>query len=72
MVCLPRDAYTQRWCQEIIEAAINRAGQNVLGWRDVPTDNAPIGDSAKSVEPAFKQVFVERGAYIKDAGEFER
>src|SRR5712691_3998455 len=24
MVCLPRDSYTQRWCQEIIEAAITR------------------------------------------------
>ena len=26
MVCLPRDAYSQRWCKEIIEAAIRRAG----------------------------------------------
>src|SRR5215468_11726506 len=35
MVCLPRDSHGQRWCMEIIEAAITRAGQKVLGWRDV-------------------------------------
>src|SRR3989475_4374251 len=72
MVCLPRDSYTQRWSQEIIEAAIARAGQKLLGWRDVPTNNAPIGDSAKAVEPAFKQVFVERNPYVKNVDELER
>src|SRR2546426_3306907 len=72
MVCLPRDLHTQRWSQEIIEAAVVRAGQKLLGWRDVPANNAPIGDSAKAVEPAFKQVFVERNPYVKNADEFER
>src|SRR6516164_5759431 len=72
MVCLPRDSYTQRWCMEIIEAAITRAGQKLLGWRDVPTNNSPIGDSAKAVEPVFKQVFVERNQYLKSVDDFER
>jgi glutamate synthase (ferredoxin) len=72
MVCLPRDSYTQRWCKEIIEAAIARAGQKLLGWRDVPTNNEPIGDSAKRVEPVFSQVFVERDAYLKTVDDFER
>ena len=72
MACLPRDAHTQRWCMEIIEASISRAGQRLLGWRDVPTNNSPIGDSAKAVEPVFKQVFVERDPYLKTVDEFER
>src|SRR5213595_2581859 len=72
MVCLPRDAHSQQWCQQIIEAAITRAGQALLGWRDVPTNNSPIGESAKAVEPAFKQVFVGRNPYIKSVDEFER
>jgi glutamate synthase (NADPH/NADH) large chain len=72
MVCLPRDSYTQRWCMEIIEAAVTRAGQRVLGWRDVPTNNSPIGDSAKAVEPVFRQVFVERSQYLKSVDDFER
>ena len=72
MVCLPRDAHSQRWCEEIIEAAIARAGQRLLGWRLVPTDNSPIGDSAKAVEPVFKQVFIERNSYIQTTAGFER
>src|SRR5438132_9788652 len=72
MVCLPRDAHSQRWCEEIIEASIARAGQRRLGWRLVPTDNSPIGDSAKAVEPVFKQVFIERNSYIQTTAEFER
>src|SRR6266849_6819966 len=72
MVCLPRDSHSQRWAKEIIEAAIMRAGQKLLGWRDVPTNNSPVGDSAKAVETTFKQVFVGRNLYIKSADEFER
>jgi glutamate synthase (NADPH) large chain len=71
-VFLPRDSYTQRWCKEIVEAAITRAGQRVLGWRDVPTNNEPIGDSAKAVEPVFKQVFIGRNPYLKTVDDFER
>ncbi len=72
MVCLPRDSHSQKWCMEIIEASISRAGQKLLGWRDVPANNAPIGDSAKAVEPVFKQVFIGRDSYLKTTDEFER
>jgi len=72
MVFLPRDPHSARWCEEIVEAAIRRAGQKLLGWRTVPTNNSPIGDSAKAVEPVFKQVFVERNQYIRSTTEFER
>src|SRR3989475_9254049 len=72
MVFLPRDSHSQQWAKEIIEAAITRAGQTLLGWRDVPTNNAPIGETAKAVEPVFKQVFVGRNPYIKTVDEFER
>ena len=72
MVFLPRDSHSQQWAKEIIEAAITRAGQRLLGWRDVPTNNSPIGESAKAVEPVFKQVFVGRNPYIKSVDEFER
>jgi glutamate synthase (ferredoxin) len=72
MVFLPRDSYGQRWAKEIVEAAVARAGLRVLGWRDVPTNNEPIGESAKAVEPVFKQVFVERNPYLKTVDDFER
>jgi glutamate synthase domain-containing protein 1 len=72
MVFLPRDPQSARWCEEIVEAAIKRAGQKLLGWRTVPTNNAPIGDSAKAVEPVFKQVFIERSSYLRSTMDFER
>ncbi|HYR92029.1 MAG TPA: glutamate synthase large subunit [Terriglobia bacterium] len=72
IVFLPHDRHSQRWCEEIVEAAIARAGQRLLGWRTVPTNNSPIGDSAKAVEPVFKQVFIERNLYIRTTDEFER
>jgi glutamate synthase (ferredoxin) len=72
MVCLPRDSYTQRWCKEMVAAAVERAGQKLLGWREVPTNNEPIGNSAKAVEPVFAQVFVERNSYLKTVDDFER
>ena len=72
MVFLPRDAESRRRCEELLASAVERTGQKVLGWRDVPTDNSPIGNSAKAVEPAFRQVFVAASPGVKDSNEFER
>ena len=72
MVCLPRDASARRRCEELLEAATVRTGQAVLGWRDVPTDNSEIGDSAKAVEPVFRQIFIGAAAPVKDRVELER
>jgi glutamate synthase (ferredoxin) len=58
MVCLPQDASARRRCEELLEAAVARTGQSLLGWRDVPTDNSEIGNSAKAVEPVFRQIFI--------------
>ncbi len=47
-------------------------GLKVLGWRDVPTDNSSLGNSAKSTEPFIEQVFIERNAHLSDDLAFER
>jgi len=47
-------------------------GLKVLGWRDVPTDNSSLGNSAKSTEPFIEQVFIERDAHLSDDLAFER
>ena len=47
-------------------------GQNVLGWRRVPTNNASVGASAKAVEPQMYHVFIRRGEAIADDDAFER
>jgi len=47
-------------------------GQRWLGWREVPTDDRLLGATARSVEPRIMQVFVGRGAAVRDHAHFER
>jgi glutamate synthase (ferredoxin) len=72
LVFLPRDPVQARRCRETFEAIISEEGQRPLGWRDVPTDDSPVGPTARSVEPAFKQIFIGRSAGIRDDAAFER
>ena len=59
-------------CEQEIERAIAAEGQVLLGWRDVPTDNAGLSVRTKEVEPVIRQVFVARGARDMDAAALER
>lgn len=58
--------------REIFEQLVVAAGQTVLGWRDVPTDNSPLGATAKASEPFVEQVFIARGENAPDELAFER
>src|SRR6201988_459992 len=55
LVFLPREPAQAATCRGIVEQIAFEEGQTVLGWRDVPTDDSPIGPSAKSAEPMMKQ-----------------
>ena len=66
LVFLPRDRAQARHCKETFEAIIEEEGQTLLGWRDVPTDDSPIGPSASSAEPHFEQIFIGRSPDIAD------
>jgi len=71
MVFLPRDPESRRRCEELLSAAAEQTGQTVLGWRDVPTNNSEIGNSAKAVEPVFRQIFIAAADTVKDTSNFE-
>ncbi len=58
--------------QEVFTEIVAEEGQKVLGWRDVPTDNSSLGDTAKSSEPFMQQVFIERSRELADELAFER
>jgi glutamate synthase (ferredoxin) len=58
--------------QQIFEQIVTEEGQKVLGWRDVPTDNSSLGNTAKSSEPFMRQVFIERAPELTDEAAFER
>ncbi len=45
--------------REIFTAITSAEGLKVLGWRDVPTDNARLGNTAKASEPFMEQVFIQ-------------
>jgi glutamate synthase (ferredoxin) len=64
LVFLPQDAGDRAAVQEAFAHIIEEEGQQFLGWRDVPTDDSPVGPSAVRVEPVFKQVFIGRGAHV--------
>ena len=72
LVFLPRDPAERALCQGILERIVGEEGQRVLGWRDVPTDDAPVGPSARAAEPVFKQIFVGRSPAVPDRAAFER
>jgi glutamate synthase (NADPH/NADH) large chain len=72
MMFLPRDAEQRAWCVRLVEDVVKAEGQQLLGWRDVPTDNTPIGETAKAVEPVIRQVFVGRGKGLADDAAFKR
>jgi glutamate synthase (NADPH/NADH) large chain len=69
---LPRDA---DWRAEIMETYATVAaaeGMELLGWRDVPTDNSTLGETVKPTEPCNMQVFLGRGPNIASDQDFER
>ncbi|HPP21122.1 MAG TPA: glutamate synthase-related protein [Phycisphaerae bacterium] len=70
-VFLPRDKRQRRTIEEMFERAIREEGQEFLGWRDVPRDNAVLGDLARDVEPVVRQVFIGRGGLLQRAGQDE-
>jgi glutamate synthase (NADPH/NADH) large chain len=72
LVFLPVDPAQTVRCLAIFEQIIIEEGQTLLGWRDVPTDDSPIGPTAKSGEPIFKQIFIGRSPSIADDLAFER
>ncbi|TGD89361.1 glutamate synthase large subunit [Mycolicibacterium sp. CH28] len=64
-----RDAVTA--C-EAVEKIVEAEGLQVIGWRDVPTDDSSLGALARDAMPTFRQVFIggasgmdlERKAYL--------
>ena len=58
--------------RQLIEAIVKEEGQEVLGWREVPTHNASLGLTALSCEPVVWQIFVGRSAALPDLMAFER
>jgi len=58
--------------REIFEQIVAEEGQKVIGWRDVPTDNSSLGETARASEPFMQQVFIARNPDLEEDLAFER
>jgi len=58
LVFLPTDPGERQHCEQLFEQIIREEGQQVLGWRDVPTRNEKLGATARRVEPVMRQLFI--------------
>ncbi|AFY79736.1 glutamate synthase family protein [Pleurocapsa sp. PCC 7327] len=72
MVYASPDRTTREESRRLFEKIVAQEGQQVLGWRDVPTDNSSLGNTAKSSEPFVQQVFIKRAPDLAEDLAFER
>ena len=72
IIFLPRNQTVRRRIEERFEQVVQAEGQQVLGWRTVPTSNGMLGETARSCEPFMRQVFIRRNPAITDELAFER
>src|SRR5579859_2727517 len=72
IVFLPPDAGQRKECEQIFGKIVAEEGQHIIGWRDLPTRNATLGETARASEPFMRQVFVKRNPALKDDMAFER
>ncbi len=72
MVFLPPEATERRECEKLFERIVLEEGQRLLGWRDIPTTNSSLGETARASEPFMRQIFIGRDAKLGDDMAFER
>ena len=67
---LPRDPDAAAALRDLVEATLADRDLDVVHWRDVPTDNAGLGQTALDSEPDVWQCFVAPGD--RDGATFAR
>ena len=72
MLFMPKNPAEREAVKAALAKIISGEGQTLLGWRDIPTDNASLGKTAVAAEPHMMQVFVGRNPALKEDQEFER
>ncbi|HWU99909.1 MAG TPA: glutamate synthase large subunit, partial [Devosia sp.] len=73
-IFFPQDADLRVKMEKVVEKVIEDEGQIVLGWRDVPHDNASLSKAPEiaATEPCHRQVVIGRGKGVADEEAFER
>ncbi|TMB02123.1 MAG: glutamate synthase large subunit [Deltaproteobacteria bacterium] len=72
MIFLPPNQAGREAIDRLFQETVRGEGQQLLGWRDVPTDNAALGPTAKASQPVIRQIFIGRGEDVTNDAAFER
>ncbi len=70
MLFMPTDSALYERCVEIVERTARLKGLGVIGWRDVPVNDEPLGQFARETMPRFVQLFL--GRHMVEADALER
>ncbi|KTR05808.1 glutamate synthase [Aureimonas ureilytica] len=73
-VFMPQDEARRLHFKSLFEQAVQEEGCVVLGWREVPVDNASLSKAPEiaATEPMHRQIFIGRPASAQTDDEFER
>ena len=72
MCFLPQDDASRTFVTEFFEKFIAKEGQELIGWRDVPTTAAGLGKAVIEQMPVIRQCLIKRGENCPDQDAFER
>ncbi|MBI3894417.1 MAG: glutamate synthase subunit alpha, partial [Acidobacteria bacterium] len=67
MTFLPPASDQRKACEQTIEKIVVEENQRVLGWRDVPVDNSPLGRLARETQPVIRQIFIGAAPGLDEA-----
>lgn len=72
MMFLPNNCDERAHCEKTFERIAAEHDLQILGWRNVPTNNWNLGESTKKAQPFIRQVFIGKTDKITDTEHFER
>ena len=72
MCFLPQEQAARDFAIANFEKFIAKEGQQLIGWRDVPTTMEGLGKAVIEQMPVIRQCFIARGANCADQDAFER
>ena len=75
LIFLPHHEHDRETMKSLITSIAYEEGATLVGWRDVPTDNQLLGESAVATQPLFHQLFIGSSFPVTDRAseqKFER
>jgi glutamate synthase (NADPH/NADH) large chain len=69
---MPHEESWRREIQDVFAKEIAREEMQLIGWRNVPSDDSCLGQTVKPTKPFHQQVLIGKGDSKLDAEQFER